>query len=292
MGMYQPADDTVKSLFDLSGKVSAVTGGVRGIGLAAAQGLAEAGSDVALIYNSASADLVKEVATKLANKTRVKVRTYQSDVRNKADITRVIELIADDFGRLDIVVPNSGVALYSPAEDFDEQAYRNTLGVNLDGAFFTAQAAANVFKRLVKEKKIRQGKIIFTASVSSIIVNYPQKQAPYNASKAGVVQLAKCLAVEWADFARVNCLSPGYIETDLLSTHPKEWRDRWFSMIPSERLCQTYELKGTYVYLASDASSYMTGAELVVDGAVSFDSPSHLFHVQLIGLLSSHSLNC
>lgn len=166
-------------------------------------------------------------------------------------------------------MPNSGIAQYGAAEDFTERAYRDTLGVNLDGAFFTAQAAANVFKRLVGENKIKQGNIIFTASVSSTIVNYPQKQAPYNASKAGLVQLAKCLAVEWASFARVNCVSPGYIETDLLSAHPKEWRDRWFSMIPSERLCQTYELKGTYVYLASEASSYMTGAELIVDGAVS-----------------------
>lgn len=267
--MYQPADNTVKKLFDLSGNVSAVTGGVRGIGYAAAQGLAEAGSDVALIYCSAPAEVVQDVATKLAQSTGVKVRTYQADVRVKTQITRVIESIAEDFGRLDIVVPNSGIAQYGAAEDFTERAYRDTLGVNLDGAFFTAQAAANVFKRLVGENKIKQGNIIFTASVSSTIVNYPQKQAPYNASKAGLVQLAKCLAVEWASFARVNCVSPGYIETDLLSAHPKEWRDRWFSMIPSERLCQTYELKGTYVYLASEASSYMTGAELIVDGAVS-----------------------
>lgn len=274
--MYQPANDIVKSLFDLSGRVAAVTGGVRGIGLAAAQGLAEAGADVALIYNSAPAALVQEVSAKLANTAKIKVRTYCADVCNKATITSVIEQIAAEFGRLDIVVANSGIVEYGPAEDFTEAAYRNTLDVNLDGAFFTAQAAAKVFKRLVHENGIRQGKIIFTASVSSLIVNFPQKQAPYNASKAGVVQLAKCLAVEWSGFARVNCVSPGYIETDLLSVHPKEWRDRWFSMIPSNRMCQTYELKGTYVYLASDASSYMTGAELVTDGAVSI-SPAVAF---------------
>jgi NAD(P)-dependent dehydrogenase (short-subunit alcohol dehydrogenase family) len=91
----------------------------------------------------------------------------------------------------------------------------------------------------------------------------------YNASKAGLVQLAKCLAVEWVDFARVNCVSPGYIETELLDTQPQEWRDKWFAMIPSERMAQTYEMKGTYVYLASDASSYTTGAEIIAGGAVS-----------------------
>ena len=113
----------------------------------------------------------------------------------------MIEQIAADFGRLDIVVANSGIVEYGAAEDFEEAAYRKTLGVNLDGAFFTAQAAAKVFKWLVHENVIEQGKIIFTASVSSLIVNFPQKQAPYNASKAGVVQLAKCLAVEWSDYS-------------------------------------------------------------------------------------------
>ena len=102
--------------------------------------------------------------------------------------------------------------------------------------------------------------------MSSLIVNHPQKQAPYNASKAGLVRLAKCLAVEWVDFARVNCVSPGYIDTDMLDVHPKEWRDTWFAQIPAQRLCQTYELKGVYVFLASNASSYITGEELVVGG--------------------------
>lgn len=171
-----------------------------------------------------------------------------------------------DFERLDIVVPNSGIAIHEAAEDFSEEDYRNTMGVNLDGAFFTAQASAKVFKKQKTIGKLKQGRIVFTASVSSLIVNYPQKQAAYNASKAGLVRLAKCLSVEWVDFARVNCVSPGYIATDMLEMHPKEWKDTWFSMIPAQRLCSTYELKGVYVYLASDASSYMTGEELVIAG--------------------------
>ncbi|KAH9208329.1 hypothetical protein DL95DRAFT_373477 [Leptodontidium sp. 2 PMI_412] len=279
MVLYQPTNKSVKNLFDLTGKVSAVTGGTRGIGYAAAEGLAEAGSDVALIYCTSSQNFVDNVVRKLEQETGVKVRAYQADVRNKSQITQAIEKIAEDFGRLDIVVPNSGVAIYGAGEEFSEEKYRDTLGVNLDGAFFTAQAAANVFKRMVAAKKIRQGSIVFTASVSSGIVNYPQKQAPYNASKAGLVQLAKCLAVEWVDFARVNCVSPGYIQTELLDTQPQEWREKWFSMIPSERMAQAYEMKGTYVYLASDASSYTTGAEIISAGAVSCIQSVFSFHV-------------
>jgi len=79
--------------------------------------------------------------------------------------------------------------------------------------------------------------------------------------------MARCLAVEWVDFARVNCVSPGFIATDMLSVHPEEWRKQWFSMIPAQRLCDPAELKGAYVFLASNASSYVTGANIVVDGA-------------------------
>ncbi|KAL1838937.1 hypothetical protein VTK73DRAFT_4194 [Phialemonium thermophilum] len=136
------------------------------------------------------------------------------------------------------------------------------MDVNLDGAFWTAQAAAQVMKAAGKTR----GSIIFTASVSGILVNVPQRQAAYNASKAAVTHLAKSLAVEWTDFARVNCVSPGFISTDMIHSHPQEWRDKWFTMIPAQRLCEPAELKGIYVFLASDASSYMTGANLVIDG--------------------------
>lgn len=164
------------------------------------------------------------------------------------------------------MVPNSGITSQASAEDFSEEAYRNIMAVNLDGAFFTAQAAANSFKRQKKEGKLDQGRIIFTASVSSLVVNIPQNQAPYNASKAGLVRLAKCLSVEWVDFARVNCVSPGSITTDMLHSLPSEWRDSWLSMVPAQRFCLPHELKGVYVFLASNASSYTTGDELVVGG--------------------------
>lgn len=263
--LYQNKDAPVLQLFSLKGKVSFVTGGSRGIGLAAAIGLAEAGSDVAITYNSSSDEHMAQVK-KTFSDLGVKFKAYKCNVCIKKDITACLDEILSDFGRVDVVVPNAGVAIHQPAEDLTEENYRKTMDVNLDGAFFTSQAAANIFKKQKQEGTIEQGRIVFTASVSSLVVNIPQKQAAYNASKAGLVRLAKCLSVEWVDFARVNCVSPGFIETDMLDIHPEEWKATWTAMIPGDRLCKPYELKGVYVFLASDASSYITGEEIVVGG--------------------------
>lgn len=263
--LYQNADGPVLDLFKLNDKVSLVTGGSRGIGLGAAIALAEAGSNVAITYNSTSSDEIGAIEKRFAA-LGVKFKAYKTNVLEKSQIFATVDAVVRDFGMLHIVVANAGIAVHEPAESFSEDAYRQTMGVNLDGAFFTAQAAAQAFQNQQHLPDFRQGRIIFTASVSSGIVNFPQKQAPYNASKAAVVRLAKCLAVEWVDFARVNCVSPGYIATDMLDVHPQQWRDVWFSMIPAGRLCATYELKGVYVFLASDASSYLTGEEVVVGG--------------------------
>lgn len=253
-------------LFSLKGKTSLVTGGARGIGLSAAIGLAEAGSDIAITYNSSPPELISELESTFT-KIGVRFKAYKCNVVNKPDIMACVGQIYKDFGSLEVVVPNAGVVINKPAEDFTEDEYTDTLRVNLDGAFFTAQAAAKIFQ-LQKEHNpsFDQGRIVFTASVSSSIVNFPQKQAPYNASKAGLVQMAKCLAVEWVDFARVNCVSPGYIETDMIDKKPESWKELWFSMIPANRMCSPYELKGVYVFLASAASSYITGEEIFAGG--------------------------
>lgn len=168
----------------------------------------------------------------------MKCQAYQSEVKDSAAIEATLQQIAKDFGKLDIVVGNAGIASHHPAEDYTNEQWSEIMKVNLDGAFYTAQAAARIFKAQ------GHGNLIFTASVSAILVNVPQKQAAYNASKAGLVQLARCLSVEWVDFCRVNCVSPGFIATDMLSVHPEEWRKQWFEMIPARRLCDPYELKG------------------------------------------------
>ncbi|KAI6905885.1 hypothetical protein D0869_10275 [Hortaea werneckii] len=262
MPLAKPNDPSkpVLSHFSLQNKIAAVTGGARGIGLEVVRALAEAGATVALIYTS-SKD-AGDTAGKISQDTGATVKAYKSDVRDKASITATINQIAKEFGRLDICVANAGIAAHHDSLEYAEDDWHEMMKVNLDGAMWTAQAAGKIFK----QQGPGAGSMIFTASVSALLVNIPQKQSAYNASKAAVVHLAKCLAVEWTEFARVNCISPGFIATDMLSVHPQEWRDTWFGLIPGKRLCDPAELKGAYVFLASDASSYMTGANLVIDG--------------------------
>ncbi|KAA8650698.1 uncharacterized protein ATNIH1004_003386 [Aspergillus tanneri] len=239
MPLYQPPDPNthVLSQFSLKGKVAAVTGGARGIGQEAVRGLAEAGADVALIYTSSSGAI--DVAAKIAAETGQRVKAYHSDVTSRAEIATTIEQIATEFGNghLDIVVANAGICTNCPNLEYDENTWARDNRVNYDGVMWTAQAAGKIFKKQGK------GNLIITASISSILVNIPQRQAAYNASKAAAVQLAKSLAVEWTDFARVNCISPGFIMTKMLTLQPKELFEKWLNMIPGRRICNPAELK-------------------------------------------------
>ena len=210
MPLYQPPDvnTPVLSQFSLKGKIAAVTGGARGIGVEIVRGLAEAGADVALLYTS-SKD-AHETAAKIAEETGIRVRTFKCDVANREETLGVINQIASDFGngRLDVVVANAGVCANIPSLEYTKETWRKNNSVNLDGVMWTAQAAGRIFKEQGK------GSLIITASVSATLVNVPQTQAAYNSSKAAAVHLGKSLAVEWADFARVNCISPGFIMTE------------------------------------------------------------------------------
>ena len=256
MPLYKPADvnSHVLSQFSLKGKIAAVTGGARGIGLEIVRGLAEAGADVALIYTSSNH--APEEAAKIAKETGVRVEAFQSDVTQRDLIGTTLKQIAADFGkgRLDIVVANAGVTSHISSLEYTEESWHKLNSVNYDGVMWTAQAAGRIFKEQGK------GNLIVTASVSASLVNIPQQQAAYNASKAAVVHLAKCLAVEWVDFARVNCISPGFIETEsestagghtlivlnaslVLSTQPQERYAKWMDMIPGKRICDAAELK-------------------------------------------------
>lgn len=232
----------VLSHFDLTGKVALVTGGCRGIGLEVARGLAEAGANVAITYASQKPADADAIAASLAASTGKTIKALKCEVRSRAAVFETVGRVVTDkelspAGRLDIVVANAGVAGNIPALDHPEDKFREILDVNFNGAFWTAQAAAQVFERqwrgaggkegnaqsrcsimydvspvqrtCVDHTRLTLGQSCsFTASVSAILVNIPQKQAAYNASKAALVHLAKSLAVEWVDFARVNCVSP------------------------------------------------------------------------------------
>ncbi|KAK5709344.1 hypothetical protein LTR17_019857 [Elasticomyces elasticus] len=256
-------DGPVLDLFSLKGKIAAVTGGSRGIGLEVARGLAEAGADVAIIYHT-STDAT-QTAEHLASTTGVRVQAYQSDVTSRSMIRDTLEQIAVEFGhgKLDIVVANAGVCANVKALDYTEESWSFINGVNYDGAMWTAQATGRIFERQ------GHGNLIVTASVSSILCNTPQMQAAYNASKAAAAHLTSCLAVEWAGFARVNCVSPGYVETKMVTSQPQHLMDTWIAQIPGDRICHPRELRGVYIFLASDACPYMTGAQLFVDGGFS-----------------------
>lgn len=210
MPLNLPADlnTPVLNLFSLQGKVAIVTGGSRGIGLQVVTALAEAGADVAFIYlQHPDAD---DTAAKVAAQTGRRVQAFQCDVTNRQDISKTIHHITNTFGHgvLDIMVANAGVCQNVPSLQYTEQTWEYINKVNYDGAMWTAIPAGEIFKRQ------GYGSLIVTASVSATLINWPQTQAAYNASKAAVLQLARGLAVEWADFARVNCVSPGYVHTE------------------------------------------------------------------------------
>lgn len=194
----------VLSHFSLAGKIALVTGGTRGIGLEVAYGLAEAGSNVAILYTNTSPSDADKIAATIASTTKQTIKAYKCNVTSQPEVASVIEKVRTEIGKgvLDIVVANAGIATHHAGLDYTPKQFQEIMNVNLNGAFYTAQAAGRIFE------KQGFGNVIFTASVSAILVNVPQKQAAYNASKAAVVQLARCLSVEWVKFARVNCVSP------------------------------------------------------------------------------------
>lgn len=248
--------------FALTDKVAVVTGGARGLGLEMMRALAEAGAGVACV--DLLDDLARDSAAQTGRDYGVPAAAWPLDVTDAAAVATTFRAIEQDFGRIDILVAAAGIAEHGPAEAVTAQSWRRVVDVNLNGVFFCAQAAAQGMLQR------GSGSIILIASMSGQIVNYPQQQASYNVSKAGVIMLAKSLATEWASRGvRVNALSPGYMRTaltDAVLRGQDELRQTWERLTPMGRMGQPEELRGSVVYLASDASSFMTGHSLVVDG--------------------------
>ena len=248
--------------FRLDGKSAFVTGGARGIGKSVATAFAEAGADVAIVdVDIATAEAT---AAEIAAATGRRMTAIACDVTDPEQVDRMVDEVVKTYGKLDVAFCNAGICINEAAENMTYSQWSKVININLTGVFLTAQAAG---RQMLKQGG---GSIINTASMSAHIVNVPQPQCAYNASKAGVIQLTKSLAVEWAARnVRVNCISPGYIGTDLTLNSPSlvPLIEQWNQMSPIHRLGKPEELQAICVYLASDASPFTTGGDFVVDGA-------------------------
>lgn len=246
----------------LDGKVAYVTGAGQGIGRAFAHALGEAGAKVAII------DMDRGKAEDVAHELTLKgisSMAVVADISKPDDVQKMIDDIVTKWGTLHIACNNAGINKNSASEETSLEEWDQTFNVNLRGTFMCCQAAGRVML------KQGYGKIINTASMASLIVPHPQKQLSYNTSKAGVVKLTQTLGTEWIDRGvRVNCISPGIVDTPLIHSESLEpLVQRWLSDIPAGRLAQVTDLQAAVVYLASDASDYMTGHNLVIEGGQS-----------------------
>ncbi len=249
---------SVLSRFDLTGRTAVVTGATRGLGRAFARALAEVGADLVLVGRDESA--AAEVADEIRGLGR-RALVSLADVTERAHVERVLDEAVREFGNVDVLVNNAGACIHRPALEVTDDEWRHVLDVNLDGLWFACQT----FGRHMVERG--SGTIVNVGSISAQIVNRPQWQPAYNASKAAVHQLTKSLAAEWAPHGvRVNAIAPGYMETDMAPVHEPRFRRHWIEDAPLQRAGQPDELGPAIVYLASDASSFMTGSVLVIDG--------------------------
>jgi NAD(P)-dependent dehydrogenase (short-subunit alcohol dehydrogenase family) len=249
------------SKFRLDGKVAVITGAARGIGFCCADALSEAGATVVI------ADLDGAAALNASDQLNAKGRKADAialDVTKSRDVSLVHKEILRKHGQIDILVNNAGIAKsFIPAETMDDDTWLSVIDVNLNGVFWCARE----FGKSMLERK--SGAIVNIGSMSGFIVNYPQEQAQYNASKAAVHHLTRSLAAEWAPRGvRVNAVAPTYITTELTKgvAQDENIRKHWVDGTPMGRMGQPEEIASAVLFLASDAASLMTGSIVVVDG--------------------------
>ena len=247
--------------FKLGGKTAIVTGGGQGIGLACVEALAEAGAKVVIADRDAK---VAEAGRAEMKKKGYDIELVDMDVTNPGRVSEVADQLASRYGKVDILVNNAGIARSeTPAETVTDEHWLNVVDVNLNGTFWCCRAFG---KHMLQAKT---GTIVNVGSMSGFIVNKPQEQCYYNASKAAVHHLTKSLAAEWgARGVRVNAVAPTYIETPLnafVKNNPKMY-NAWIGGTPMARLGQVEEIASVVLFLASDAASLMTGSIVLVDG--------------------------
>ncbi|KAI0009617.1 short chain dehydrogenase [Xylariaceae sp. FL0662B] len=256
-----PAASSLLDLFSLKGKVVIITGasGPKGMGYEAARGCAEMGANVALTYSTRKEGAEKNVEN-LIKDFGVKAKAYHCEIRDFAYCQKLVSDVLNDFGQIDGFIANAGATADGGIIDSSKEEWDRVVSIDLNGTAYCAKAVGPIFK------KQGHGSFVITSSMSGHIANFPQEQTSYNVAKAGCIHMARSLANEWRDFARVNSISPGYISTGLSDFIEKKTQDLWYGMVPMGRPGVASELKGAYVYLLSNASSYTTGADIVIDG--------------------------
>jgi len=242
-------------LTPLDGRIAVVTGGARGIGFESAKALKEGGAIVVIV------DVNAEGGAKAAE--QLGIDFLQVDLTQSDQVAKLAADVRSKYGRIDIAFNNAGIAVNVPSEECTDEDWHKVIDINLSAVFYCCREFG---KMMLSQGK---GSIINTASMSGIISNTPQPQAAYNTSKAGVIMLTKSLAGEWARRGvRVNSISPGYIGTEMtkLGMSNPDWHKEWLHFTPMGRVGEPREVAAVVVFLASDASSYFTGSNLVVDG--------------------------
>jgi NAD(P)-dependent dehydrogenase (short-subunit alcohol dehydrogenase family) len=248
----------VLQAFDLTGKVAVVTGGNAGLGEAFAQALSEAGARVVIAARNREKN---EIMARSISDAGGQALAVELDVTRPEQVNRMVTDVTERFGPIDILVNNAGVCYHRPALEVPTDEWLEVFDVNVHGLWYCAR---EVGQQMVER---RAGVIINIGSISAMIVNRPQMQPAYNASKAAVHQLTKSLAAEWAPYnVRVNALAPGYVKTSMAPVDRPEFRRYWIEDTPMQRPALPAELGPSLIYLASDASRFMTGSVLVIDG--------------------------
>ena len=244
--------------FKVTNKVAIVTGGTRGIGLAIAQALGEAGAKLVVTSRTDKFGGLESL-----QKANFDVSFFEGDMHDKSVPQKIIDFTLEKYGKVDILVNNAGVAKHGDMDDYNDEYLDNIMNINVDSVFRMCRSV------LTPMKKQGGGVILNIGSISGLVSNIPQPQVAYNASKAAVHMLTKSLASDYAkQNIRVNALAPGYFRTEMTKL-PKElenWYATWNEMTPLGRMGETHEIGTAALFLCSDASSYVTGEVLVIDG--------------------------